>query len=116
MVSFKQSAKKNRLAFLKAETGIQGLDVITNGGIPLHRPTLVLGNTGCGKTIMAMEFLVQGIVLYNEPAVFMAFEERTDELEMNVRSLGFNLDKHLADNKIYLEYVNVNPDEMVKAG
>lgn len=116
MVSFKQSAKKNRLAFPKAETGIQGLDVITNGGIPLHRPTLVLGNTGCGKTIMAMEFLVKGIVLYNEPAVFMAFEERTDELEMNVRSLGFNLDKHLADNKIYLEYVNVNPDEMVKAG
>lgn len=60
------------LKFPKAITGIQGLDVITNGGIPKNRPTLLLGNTGCGKTIMAMEFLVRGIEMFNEPAVFMS--------------------------------------------
>ena len=55
----------NKFKFLKAPTGIQGLDEITFGGIPRNRPTLLLGNTGCGKTIMSMEFLVNGIEMYN---------------------------------------------------
>ena len=114
-----QKSKKARTSnskFPKSITGIQGLDVITNGGIPKNRPTLVLGNTGCGKTIMAMEFLVHGIELFNEPAVFMSFEEKTDELEMNVRSLGFDLEKHLANNKIYLEYVHITRDKIPETG
>jgi circadian clock protein KaiC len=109
-------SKRSGPKFPKSLTGIQGLDVITNGGIPKNRPTLLLGNTGCGKTIMAMEFLVNGIVLFNEPAVFMSFEEKTEELEMNVRSLGFDLTKHLAENKIYLEYVHFNRDIMLETG
>ncbi|MEJ0101520.1 MAG: ATPase domain-containing protein [Bacteroidota bacterium] len=112
----KIKSKTSNLKFPKSFTGIQGLDVITNGGIPRNRPTLLLGNTGCGKTIMAMEFLVHGIVLFNEPAVFMSFEEKTDELEMNVRSLGFDLNTHLANNKIYLEYIPVNRDEIRDTG
>jgi len=112
----KVKSKTSNLKFPKSMTGIQGLDVITNGGIPKNRPTLLLGNTGCGKTIMAMEFLVQGIVLFDEPAVFMSFEEKTDELEMNVRSLGFDLDKHIAENKIYLEYVQIIQDKILKTG
>src|SRR5688572_22538826 len=92
--------KNSNLKFPKAITGIQGLDVITNGGLPKNRPTLLLGNTGCGKTIMAMEFLVRGIEMFDEPAVFMSFEEKTNELEINVRSLGFDLNKHIAENKI----------------
>jgi len=102
--------------FPKSPTGIQGLDEITTGGIPKNRPTLLLGDTGCGKTIMAMEFLVNGIVMFDEPAVFMAFEEKKDELVLNVKSLGFDLDKHIANNKIYIEHVRINPDEMVETG
>ena len=64
----------NNLKFPKSKTGIQGLDEITSGGLPKNRSTLLLGDTGCGKTILAMEFLVNGIVLFDEPAVFMAFE------------------------------------------
>jgi circadian clock protein KaiC len=112
----KIQSKKPNLKFPKSITGIQGLDVITNGGIPKNRPTLLLGNTGCGKTIMGMEFLVHGIEMFNEPAVFMSFEEKTEELEMNIRSLGFDLDKHIAENKIYLEYVKINPDEIPETG
>jgi circadian clock protein KaiC len=112
----KVKSKTSNLKFPKSITGIQGLDVITNGGIPKNRPTLLLGNTGCGKTIMAMEFLVQGIEMFNESGVFMSFEERTDELEINVRSLGFDLNKHLADNKIYLEYVHINREEVRETG
>ena len=115
-MSKSKKSKKPRLKFPKSITGIQGLDVITNGGIPKNRPTLLLGNTGCGKTIMAMEFLVQGIVLFDEPAVFMSFEENTDELEMNVRSLGFDLETHLANNKIYLEYVQITRDKIMETG
>lgn len=102
--------------FPKALTGIQGLDDITMGGLPKNRPTLLLGNTGCGKTIMAMEFIVNGIVKYDEPAVFMAFEEKADELVMNVKSMGFNLDKHLADNRVYLEHMQISRDEILETG
>ena len=111
-----RNKSKAGFKFPKSPTGIEGLDVITNGGIPKNRPTLLLGNTGCGKTIMAMEFLINGIVTFNEPAVFMAFEEQTDELKLNVKSLGFDLAKHVADNKIYLEHVKISKKEMVNAG
>jgi len=106
----------NNFKFPKSPTGIQGLDEITGGGLPKNRPTLLLGDTGCGKTILAMEFLVNGIVLFDEPAVFMAFEEKKDELVLNVKSLGFDLEKHQANNKIYIEHVRLSPDEMVETG
>jgi circadian clock protein KaiC len=63
----------------------------------------LLGNTGRGKTIMSLGFLINGIELFDEPAVFMAFEEKKEELMMNVRSLGHNLDKYIANNKLYIE-------------
>ena len=64
----------------KAPTGIQGLDELTGGGLPKGRPTLLCGSAGCGKTLLAMEFLLRGAVDYGEPGVFMAFEETTGEL------------------------------------
>src|ERR1035437_1021799 len=109
-------SKKSNFIFPKSLTGIQGLDDITTGGLPKNRPTLLLGNTGCGKTIMAMEYIVNGIVMFNEPGVFMAFEEKTDELVVNVKSLGYDLDTHLANNKIYLEHVQLNRDEILETG
>ncbi len=106
----------NNFEFPKSKSGIQGLDEITSGGLPKNRPTLLLGNTGCGKTLLAMEFLVNGIVLFNEPAVFMAFEEKKDELVLNVKSLNLDLEKHLANNKIYIENMRLSPDEMLETG
>jgi len=76
----------------KAPTGIQGLDEITGGGLPKGRPTLVCGGAGCGKTLLAMEFLVRGAIEFDEPGVFMAFEETAKDLTKNVASLGFDLD------------------------
>ena len=76
----------------KASTGIPGLDEITGGGLPRGRPTLVCGSAGCGKTLLAMEFLVRGASHFDEPGVFFAFEETARELTENVRSLGFDLD------------------------
>src|SRR5436190_5728571 len=89
----------------KAPTGIQGLDEITRGGLPRGRPTLVCGGAGCGKTLMAMEFLVRGAMDHGEPGVFMAFEETGDELTANVRSLGFDLEALTAQKKLLVDHV-----------
>jgi circadian clock protein KaiC len=103
-------------ALPKIRTGIQGLDEITGGGIPLGRPTLVCGTAGCGKTLLAMEFLVRGATQFNEPGVFMAFEETAAELTQNVRSLGFDLDALVEQKKIALDYVRIERSEIEETG
>ena len=87
-----QPANHRSSALPKSPTGIQGLDEITGGGLPAGRPTLICGSAGCGKTMLAMEFLVRGATQFGEPGVFMMFEENAAELTANVRSLGFDLD------------------------
>src|SRR6185503_3855789 len=95
----------------KAPTGISGLDEVTGGGLPRGRPTLVCGSAGCGKTLLAMEFLVRGATRFGEPGVFMAFEETTEELTQNVRSLGHDLADLVARKLIYLSHVRVERSE-----
>jgi circadian clock protein KaiC len=75
----------------KSPTGIHGLDTITGGGLPRGRPTLVAGGAGSGKTLLGMEFLIRGIQQYDEPGVFVSFEERATDLTENVASLGYDL-------------------------
>src|SRR3954468_4363610 len=85
----KSKAKNKSTGTLaKAPTGVSGLDEVTFGGLPRGRPTLVCGSAGCGKTLLATQFLVQGAAQFDEPGVFMAFEETAEELSQNVRSLG----------------------------
>src|SRR5262245_466126 len=100
----------------KAPTGIQGLDEVTGGGIPRGRPTLVCGGAGCGKTLLAMEFLVRGAVDQDEPGVFIAFEETSEELTANVRSLGFDLDKLAEQKKLLIDHVVLESSEIVENG
>jgi circadian clock protein KaiC len=100
----------------KAPTGIQGLDEITGGGLPRGRPTLVCGGTGCGKTLLAMEFLVRGATEFNEPGVFMAFEEAAKDLTQNVASLGFDLKDLVARKKIVLDFVYIERSEIEESG
>jgi circadian clock protein KaiC len=100
----------------KAPTGIQGLDEITRGGFPRGRPTLVCGSAGAGKTLLAMEFLVRGATEYNEPGVFMAFEETAPELTQNVRSLGFDLDELAEEKKLVIDFVRIERSEIDETG
>jgi circadian clock protein KaiC len=100
----------------KAPTGIAGLDEVTSGGLPRGRATLVCGPAGCGKTLLAMEFLVRGIIGYQEPGVFVAFEESTDDLAANVASLGFDLVQLQADGMLVLDHVNVLRSDLAEAG
>jgi circadian clock protein KaiC len=100
----------------KTPTGIDGLDEVTGGGLPKGRPTLICGSAGCGKTLLAMEFLVRGAAQFNEPGVFMAFEETAPELAQNVRSLGFDLDQLAAEKKVILDHVHVERGEIEENG
>src|SRR5690349_16817382 len=100
----------------KTATGISGLDEITFGGLPHGRPTLVCGSAGCGKTLLAMEFLVHGAMQYDEPGVCVTFEESEEELAQNVRSLGFDVQALVADGKLAFDYVHVDPREIEETG
>src|SRR4051794_35146919 len=96
----------------KAATGIPRVDQNTEGGLPRGRPTLVCGTAGCGKTLFAMEFLVRGAMEFDEPGVFIAFEETTDELRDNVRSLGFDLDQMIKRRQLLVDHVRVERREI----
>lgn len=100
----------------KAATHISGLDEITGGGLPLGRTTLVTGTAGCGKTLFGMEFLVRGAIQQDEPGVFVSFEESTDDLDQNVRSLGFDLTDLVARNLLVLEHVYTERSEIEETG
>jgi circadian clock protein KaiC len=100
----------------KSRTGIRGLDEITGGGLPAGRPTLVCGGAGCGKTLLAMEFLVRGATEFDEPGVFIAFEETCEELADNVVSLGFDLKALVARKKLLVDYVFVDRSEFAETG
>lgn len=100
----------------KSPTGIQGLDEITDGGLPTGRPTLVCGGAGCGKTLLAMEFLVRGATDFDEPGVFMTFEESAQELTANVASIGFDLPSLIRRKKLILDYVHLERSEIAETG
>lgn len=100
----------------KCPTGIQGLDEITGGGLPRGRPTLVCGGAGCGKTLLAAEFLVRGATEFGEPGVFMAFEETEKELKANVASLSFDLAGLVRRKKIVVDYVHIERSEVQESG
>src|ERR1041385_7162374 len=119
MAMLKAKRQRSRVAAAileKTPTGITGLDEITGGGLPKGRPTLVCGSAGCGKTLFAMEFLVRGITEFNEPGVFVAFEEMEQDLAENVSSLGFNLRELEARKKLVIDHVRVERSEISETG
>jgi len=112
----KSISKTTDLSFPKTPTGVNGLDEITNGGFPQGRPTLICGGAGCGKTLLSMQFLIKGILDYNEPGVFMSFEETAKDLSLNVKSLGFDIEKLKQQKKLVIDHVRVERSEIDEAG
>jgi len=101
---------------IKSPTGIQGLDEVTGGGLPKGRPTLIAGAAGCGKTVFAMEFLVNGATQFNEPGIFVSFDEPVEDLVKNFASLGYDL-KGLSDRKkMAVDYIHIERSEIEVTG
>ncbi len=112
----KQPVRPQPFHLQKCPTGITGLDELTQGGLPRGRPTLVTGSAGSGKTLLALQFLVKGATEYNEPGVFMAFEETSDDLTTNVASLGFDLDGLTKKKKLAIDHVYIERSEIEETG
>jgi circadian clock protein KaiC len=110
------ASKPARRPVAKAPTGIAGLDEITDGGLPRGRPTLVCGGAGCGKTVLALEFLVRGALDYDEPGVFMSFEETAEDLATNGGSLGFDLKRLTASRQLVVDYTGIERHALTEAG
>lgn len=109
--------KKNiKTTLQKTPTGITGLDEITLGGLPQGRPTLICGSAGAGKTLFAIEFIVNGATKYKEPGVIISFEEREEDLEKNVASLGHDLKKLQAEGIISIDFVRIDRSEIEETG
>jgi circadian clock protein KaiC len=100
----------------KAPTGIRGLDEITGGGLPEGRSTLITGGTGCGKTLLGLQFLVAGAREYGEPGVLVTFEESAGEVAANVASLGFDLDGLQQAGLLAVYAFRAEPTEVVGTG
>ena len=100
----------------KAPTGIVGFDDVTGGGLPRGRPTLVAGGPGCGKTLFGLQFLMKGALDFNEPGVFATFEETPADLELNVRSLGYDLAQLIRKKQIAIEHIRVERAEIEETG
>ncbi len=100
----------------KTPTGISGLDEITLGGLPKGRPTLICGSTGCGKTLFSLEFMVRGASQYGEPGVFIAFEEKPEDLAANVASLGFDLNQLQQEKLLRIDYIHIDKSEIEETG
>lgn len=98
----------------KLQTGIKGFDEMLEGGIPLGRSMLVTGGSGSGKTVILSEFLYRGATMFDEPGVFVTFEERPEDIKKNVKNFGWDYDSLIEQNK--LTFVDVSPDEAKEVG
>jgi len=105
-----------RSSLPKSPTGIQGLDEITNGGLPKGRATLVCGGAGSGKTLLATSFLINGAERFGEPGVLVTFEENGDEIASDVASLGFDLPGLVDEGKLFVDYVRIERSEIEETG
>lgn len=100
----------------KFKTGIDGLDEITNGGLPLSRVTLVAGGPGSGKTLLLLTALVRGFAAKGKPCVFVSFEERAEDVIENARSIGLDIQGYVDDGLLAVEFIGSPPEPIGEAG
>jgi len=103
-------------ALKKCPTGIAGFDELSEGGLPRGRATLLAGQAGAGKTLFAMGFVLNGITQYQEPGVFVSFEESPGDLAVNIASLGFDLPRLQQKNRLRILHLNLDPSQLIESG
>lgn len=97
----------------RLETGIPGLDVLTDGGLPLGRSTLLVGTSGAGKTVLASQLLAAGIQEYGESGVLVTFDETADSVLRNAQSFGWEFERHMVEGRLSVIDCSPAPDAPV---
>jgi circadian clock protein KaiC len=92
----------------KIRTMIEGFDDISHGGLPVGRTTLVSGTSGTGKTLFSLQFLFNGISYFEEPGVFVTFEESPNDIIKNAHIFGWDLQGLINDGKLFI--LDASPD------
>lgn len=100
----------------KSLSGIAGLDEITHGGLPAGRTTLICGRAGTGKSLLSLEFVYRGASQYDEPGVFVSFEEKPENILQNAASFGWELDSLVKNEKLIVHHIPIQPGEIIEAG
>ena len=98
----------------KIATGIPGFDELSHGGLPRNRTSLLRGGPGSGKTVFALQSLVNAVRRRQEPGIFVAFEEDSGQIIANAASFDWGLPA-LARNKLFFLDAKLSPD-VVKSG
>ena len=111
-----ENPKSNGIQLQKCLTGIKGFDEITDGGLPKNRITLISGGPGAGKTLLGIDFLVNGVMKYKERGVFMSFEETEAELYEDVASLNLDLHGLVSKKEIVFEHVLLERSDIQEKG
>ncbi|NJN91395.1 MAG: circadian clock protein KaiC [Leptolyngbyaceae cyanobacterium RM2_2_4] len=103
-----QSIESTTASVQKIRTLIEGFDDISHGGLPIGRTTLVSGTSGTGKTLIAVQFLYNGITHFDEAGVFVTFEESPADIIKNAYSFGWNLQQLIDQGKLFI--LDASPD------
>lgn len=100
----------------KLPTGIEGFELITMGGLPKHRPTLVSGSSGSGKTIFTMEIVYRSVAMFDRPAVFFTMEEPAVDIVRNIKRMGWDIETPLRDGKLLIVDLSPEPVQLLETG
>ena len=112
----KKNSKSIKMQVQKIPTGIEGFDDVCRGGIPAARSTLVSGTSGTGKTVFSLQYLHHGICNFDEPGIFITFEESPLDIIRNAASFGWDLQKLIDQNKLFILDASPDPDGQDVAG
>ncbi|MBI2548298.1 hypothetical protein HYW21_03025 [Candidatus Woesearchaeota archaeon] len=93
-------------------TGIPGLDQVMEGGLLSGSVTLIGGGAGCGKSILGMQFLVQGVEQYNEPGIYLSFEETPTNIFRDFYRFSWNIEQKIKDKKLTI--LSYTPEQVAK--
>lgn len=102
------SAKKKALLISKLKTGIPGFDFLAGGGLPKGRTTLIAGTAGSAKTVIAVQFLAEGVMKANEGGVFVTFEESPADIRRNMSGFKWDIEKWETEGKF--AFVDASPE------
>lgn len=100
----------------KIQTGIEGFELISMGGLPISRPTLVSGSSGSGKTIFTMEIVFRSVSMFDRPAVFFTMEEPAIDIIRNVKRMGWDIETPIREGKLLIIDLSPEPVPLLETG